>query len=204
MDLSQIPSDPLKNALAELIVLSAHSYYNSQPHCDSLRQVVAVDEAHRILQADFIERFALECRAYGVCLLLSSQYPSHFPSDVRDCMATKIIHGNDRDVERVREIVNLLDCKGRESEVAELGMFEAMYSNKHFRNTCVRTITYPVDLVLSALRQSEGGELSREEISQIPGFDADKLSIGNIVRHLERLGLAEGTNGFVRLLDRDI
>lgn len=172
-------------------------------HCGVLRQVVAVDEAHRILQADFIERFALECRAYGVSLLLSSQYPSHFPSDVRDCMATKIIHGNDRDVDRVREIVNLLDCKGRESEIAELGMFEAMYSNKHFRNMCIRTITYPVDLVLAALRQSESGQLSREDIANIPGLDTDKLSIGNIVRHLERLGLAEGTNGCVKLLSRN-
>ena len=83
-------------------------------------------------------------------------------------------------------------------------MFDAMFSNKHFRNICIRTITYPIDLVLSALRLSSGGELSREQIAQIPGLDTDKLSIGNIVRHLERLGLAESTNGSVKLLSRNI
>jgi DNA phosphorothioation-dependent restriction protein DptH len=82
IDFSQIPSDALKNALAELVVLSAHSYFNSQPHCGMLRQVFVVDEAHRVLAADYLERFALECRAYGVSLFLSSQYPSHFPAGI--------------------------------------------------------------------------------------------------------------------------
>ena len=201
IDLSQIPSDPLKNALAELVVLSAHSFFNSQPQCGTLRQVFIVDEAHRILRADFLERFALECRAYGVSLVLSSQYPSHFPSGISACMATKIIHGNDRDVDRVREIVNLLGCPGREAEIAELGMFEAFFSNKHFRNVLVRTIAYPLHLALTALQET--GELTRADIAAIEGVDTQKLSVGNLVRYLERLGMCEATNGTVRLITRE-
>lgn len=201
LDFSQIPSDALKNALAELVVLSAHSYFNSQPHCGALRQVFVVDEAHRVLSADYLERFALECRAYGVSLLLSSQYPSHFPAGISASLATKIVHGNDRDVDRVRDIVNLLGCAGREAEIAELGMFEAVFSNKHFRNVIVRTITYPLHLVLTAL--TEFGELTREQIGHIDGIDVNKLSVGNLIRHLERLGLCETIDGRVRLVRRE-
>jgi DNA phosphorothioation-dependent restriction protein DptH len=201
IDFSQIPSDALKNALAELVVLSAHSYFNSQPHCGMLRQVFVVDEAHRVLAADYLERFALECRAYGVSLFLSSQYPSHFPAGISSSLATKIIHGNDRDVERVRQIVNLLGCPGREAEIADLGMFEAIFSNKHFRSVLLRTITYPLHLVLTALRQA--GEMTHDQIAQIEGVDTQKLSVGNLVRQLERLGLCESIDDRVRLVARE-
>lgn len=201
IDFSQIPSDPLKNALAELIVLSAHAFLNSQPHCGGLRQAFVVDEAHRILRADYLGQFSLECRAYGLSLILSSQYPSHFPREISASMATKIIHGNDRDVDRVREIVNLLGCQGREPEVAELGMFEALFSNKHHENTRIRTITYPLHLVLAAL--GDVGEMSREDVASIEGVDTSKLSAGNLARHLERLGLCELTNGSIRLISRE-
>jgi len=201
IDFSQIPSDPLRNALAQLVVLSAHSFFNSQQHCGGLRQVFVVDEAHRVLKADFLERFALECRAYGVSLMLSSQYPSHFPPGISASMATKIIHGNDRDVDRVREIINLLGCTGREAEVAELGMFEAMFSNKHHTNTLIRTMTFTLSLVTEALKRVPG--MTYEELASIDGVDTQKLSIGNIVRHLERLGLCETVDGSVRFVGRE-
>jgi hypothetical protein len=198
IDFSQVPSDSLKNALAELVVLSAHSYFNSQAHSGALRQAFFVDEAHRILGADYLERFALECRAYGVSLILSSQYPSHFPSGISSSLATKIIHGNDRDVERVREIVNLLGCSGREAEIADLGMFEAIFSNKHFRNTFIRTIPYTLHIVLTELETCES--MTAEDIGNIPGIDVQKLSAENIIRQLERLGLCEFREGKLRLL----
>jgi hypothetical protein len=201
LDFSQLPSDELKNSLAELVVLSAHSYFNSQPHCGRLKQLFVVDEAHRILKADFLERFALECRAYGVGLLLSSQYPSHFPADISACMATKVIHGNDRDVDRVRDIVNLLGCPGHESSIADLGMFEAIFSNKHFRNVGIRTLTYPLYLVFKAIEQ--GAALTLEQIANVPGIDPQKLPPGNIVFHLERLGLCETVDGKVRTVRQE-
>lgn len=201
LDFSQLPSDELKNALAELVVLSAHSYFNSQPHSGRLKQLFVVDEAHRILKADFLERFALECRAYGVGLLLSSQYPSHFPADISACMATKVIHGNDRDVDRVRDIVNLLGCPGHESSIADLGMFEAIFSNKHFRNVAIRTMTYPLYLVFKAIEQ--GGALTLEQIATVPGIDPQKLPPANIVFHLERLGLCETIDGKIQAVRRE-
>jgi DNA-binding MarR family transcriptional regulator len=80
-------------------------------------------------------------------------------------------------------------------------MFEAIFSNKHFRSVLLRTITYPLHLVLTALRQA--GEMTHDQIAQIEGVDTQKLSVGNLVRQLERLGLCESIDDRVRLVARE-
>lgn len=201
LDFSQLPSDELKNALAELVILSAHTYLNAQPHSGTLRQMFVVDEAHRILKADFLERFALECRAYGVGLLLSSQYPSQFSQDISSSMATKIIHGNGTDVDRIREIVNLLGCAGYESAIADLQMFQAIFSNKHFKNVPIRTLTYPLHLAYKEIEAR--GPLAIDEIARVPGIDPEKLTPKNIIFQLERLGLCEMIGERARAVQRE-
>ena len=197
-DMSGIQSEPLKNTLTELMVRSAHSFYNTQTPVGTLRQAFVVDEAHRILKADFMENFARECRSYGVSLILSSQYPTHFPADISGNMATKIIHGNDRDKALVRQIIDLLDCTGHEQEIGGLKMFEAFFSNKHHPNTQIRTITFPHALVLKALQDQ--GPLTREQITNIQGLDTGKLSVETITRHLQQLGKCQETNGVLELV----
>lgn len=201
LDLSQIPSDEIKNALAQLVVMSAHAYYNSQPHAGSIRQVLVFDEAHRVLSSDFMPRLVRECRAYGVGTILSSQYPSDFPQEISASMATKIIHGNGRDIEKVKDIVRILGCEGQEAEVSNLDRFQAFVDNRHYPHTLVRTINYPLFLVWSHLR--ERGMATRAEICQIEGLDTSKLPVGNLVGQLERLGLAEEREGQVHVLGQD-
>jgi len=48
----------------------------------------------------------------------------------------------------------------------------------------------------------ELGSATRDELSKADGLDTSKLPIGNLVRQLERLGLAEEIEGHVRLLQR--
>jgi len=201
LDLSQIPSDEIKNALAQLVVMSAHAYYNSQPHTGSIRQVLVFDEAHRVLSSDFMPRLVRECRAYGVGTILSSQYPSDFPQEISASMATKIIHGNGRDIEKVKDIVRILGCEGQEAEVSNLDRFQAFVDNRHYPHTLVRTMNYPLFLVWSHLQ--ERGMATRAEICQIEGLDASKLPVENLIRQLEKLGLAEERDGQVHVLRQD-
>ena len=199
LDLSQIPSDEIKNTLAQLVVLSAHAYYNSQPHSGTIRQVLVFDEAHRVLNSDYMLRLVRECRAYGVATLLSSQYPSDFPGEISASMATKVIHGNGRDSERVKGIIQLIGCEGREDDVANLERFQTFVDNRHHPHTLVRTMNYPLYLVWIKLQ--ELGTATREELAQAEGVDTSKLPIGNFVRQLERLGLAEERKGRVKILN---
>lgn len=198
INLSLIQSDELKNTLTELMVRSAHSYYNPKPHVGTMRQAIVVDEAHRILKADFVESFALQCRAYGVSLILSSQYPNHFPESISGCMATKIIHGHDRDKALVKQIVDLLDCTGQEQEIGGLAMFEAFFSNKHHPSAQIKTIAFPHSLVLTALRNQ--GPLTRQQLSSLEGLDERKLTVASIIEHLKKLELCQETNGAVHLV----
>jgi DNA phosphorothioation-dependent restriction protein DptH len=198
IDLSQIPSDEIKNALAQLVVMSAHAYFNALPHSGTIRQLFVIDEAHRVLDYEFMADFVLQCRAYGVGMILSSQYPSQFPQDVSSSMATKIIHGNERDSDRVRAIVQLIRCEGREGDVANLERFQAFVDNRHYPHTLLRTMNYPLYLVWSRLQ--ELGTATREDFARIDGIDTAKLPIGNLIRQLELLGLAEEKDGQISLL----
>jgi len=189
------------NALAQLVVMSAHAYYNSQPHSGSIRQVLVFDEAHRVLRSDFMPRLVRECRAYGVGTILSSQYPSDFPQEISASMATKIIHGNGRDLEKVKDIVRILGCEGQEAEVSNLDRFQTFVDNRHYPHTLVRTMNYPLFLVWSHLR--ERGMATRAEICQIEGLDTSKLPVENLVGQLERLGLAEEREGQVHVLGQN-
>lgn len=201
LDLSQIPSDEIKNTLAQLVVLSSHAYYNAQPQSGTIRQFMIFDEAHRVLASDYMLRLVRECRAYGVGTILSSQYPSDFHGDISASMATKVVHGNTRDAIRVKSIVQLLGCEGREGEVANLERFQAFIDNRHHPHGLLRTMNYPLYLAWTKLQ--ELGSATRSELSQADGLDTSKLSIANLIPQLERLGLAEEREGGIFLLERN-
>ncbi|MFC1832496.1 ATP-binding protein [Thermodesulfobacteriota bacterium] len=198
LDFSQIPSDEIKNTLAQLLALSAHAYYNAQPHSGTIRQFLIFDEAHRVLNSDYMVRLVRECRAYGVGTVLSSQYPSDFPSDISSSIATKVIHGNGRDIDRVRSIVQLLGCEESDGQVANLERFQCFVDNQHHAHALTRTMTFPLFLVYRKLQ--EVGEASYDELSSTDGIDINKLPMENIVYQLERMGLAEVRDNKVFLL----
>lgn len=198
LDLSQIPSDEIKNTLAQLLVLSAHAYYNTKQHSGTIRQVLVFDEAHRVLSSDYMLHLVRECRAYGVSVVLSSQYPSDFPAEISSSMATKIVHGNGRDIDRVKAIIQMLGCEGREGDVANLGRFQAFVDNRHYPGTLLRTMNYPLFLVWSRLLKLRVA--TREELSQTVGIDTAKLPMANLIQQLEQLGIAEEREGRVILL----
>lgn len=195
LDLSGIHSEPIKNSLAQLVVLSAHSYYNAQPQPGYIRQFLVFDEAHRVLVSDFILRLVRECRAYGVGTILSSQYPSDFPSEISASMATKVIHGNDHDADRVKAIVKLLGCDGREGDIASLERFQAFLDNRRYPSTLIRTMNYPLYIVWSKVQ--ELGTTSYEDLSKAKGIEISKLPIRNLIQQLVSMGLVEEKEGQV-------
>ena len=201
LDLSQIPSDEVKNTLAQLIVLCAHSYFNAQPHPDNVGQFLVFDEGHRVLASQYVHRLVRECRAYGVACVLSSQYPSDFSRDISASMATKVVHGNGADEARVKKIAELLGLQQERMAIARLQRFEAVLDNQHYSNEFLRTMNYPLYLVWSALQ--ERGAATLDELSRTKGLVVSKLPISNLALQLESLGLAERKNGQVRLLSRE-
>lgn len=193
IDLSQIQSDSIKNAIAKIIVLSAHAFYNARPHSSQLRQFFVFDEAHRILDTEFLVRFVRECRAYGVGVLLSSQNPSDFAPEVSASLNSKIIHGNGAEKEQVKAILRILGLEDSESAaVAALGLFEALISNPQNDAVRARTFAYPHYLVLSEIRRQ--GKVRRSDLA-VNGVDFQKLSPSLLVGALLEMGLVEEVDG---------
>jgi DNA phosphorothioation-dependent restriction protein DptH len=160
-----------------------------------LRQFFVFDEAHRVLDTEFLVRFVRECRAYGVGVLLSSQYPTDFPQEVSASLNTRVLHGNGTERERVRDIVRMLGSTTDEATIAQMGLFEAFVSSPHHDAIDIRTLAYPHYLVLSALGGSQG--VRRDEL-QVDGVDRERLSLGFLLDALLDMGLAEDEGGILR------
>jgi hypothetical protein len=187
LDLSQLPSDAVRNSIAQIVVLSAHAHYNAQGHVGGLRQLIVFDEAHRVLGSAYIERFVREARAYGVGVVLSSQNPSDFPPAIAASLSTKIIHGNDRDRDRVRAVQGLLGDSVSVETISGLGLFEALVSSAQHRCEKIRTFGYPHLLLYEFLLSC--GDIRFDTIPEIDGLDYAKLSLQELIEHLLALGL---------------
>ena len=193
LDLSQLPADAVKNAIARIVILSAHAYYNALPHAAGLRQLMVFDEAHRVLASPDLEKLAREARAYGVGIVLSSQNPTDFPNAIAAQMLSKIIHGTDMDRDRVRGVQGLLGDQVTSDTVMRLGMFEALLSNIQYPCEKVRTLGYPHLLLYSFLR--ERGPTPAAELTQVDGVDPAKLPIDKLLEHLMQMGLVRHDDG---------
>jgi len=198
LDFSQIPSMELSNTLAELVVLSAHSYLNAQPHSGQIRQFIVLDEASRVLDSEFMVRLVRECRAYGVGAILSSQYPSDYSGAVSSSLSTKIIHGNDKDTDRVKAITHLLGCDDRDEEIGALDRFEALVSNRHHNNVHISTMNYPISLIHNELKTKK--RMTLDEVNNIEGLDFSKLPMKYLLGRLERYNLIKINENEIELI----
>lgn len=184
LQLNMIDSDPVKDTLAQILIMSAKSYYNTlPPQISGSRQYFVLDEANRVLKSEYTEELARKCRAYGVGLILSSQYISDFPADVSGNFATKIVHGNGRDAARVEEISRLNGLEGKRDEIAALDMFEAVVSSPHHQGVFIGTLGFPLHLVCKYF-QDNGGVVSSESVKNIEGVDPTR--VGQILEKLIR------------------
>jgi hypothetical protein len=149
---SDIQNDKIKNAIAQLIIVSAHGYYLGSEHRSNVYKYFIFDEAHRILDSAFIEKFTRECRAFGVGVLLSSQQPDDFPEEVLGQLATKIIHGNEGIAKLTKKIKDLISFSQDDRYINKLQTFEAIVNNQDYNNFIVKTLSWPHLMILETIK----------------------------------------------------
>ena len=189
LDFSQLPSDEIKAALAKMFLISAHGYYNALTHSQQARQFFVFDEAHRMKDEPRLERFVRECRAYGVGVIVSSQYPTDFTSEVSAALATKMAHGNGPDADHVKGIAKLFGLKGREAAIAGLLKFQMIVRSSKFGPNFARSLNYIALLALDYLCGHPEGS-SPEQVALSPGLDPTKTAPLEILEHLRGMGFA--------------
>jgi DNA helicase HerA-like ATPase len=147
--LGQLPGDQVKNAVAEFFLMALHSFLmrREQPH--SLRQVLVLDEAWRLVDSPRLNPLMLEGRAFGLGVIVATQFPKQLPDEVSGSTATRLFFGQAK-AEQVREIQKTLvgktsgaDADHVGSVVRALAPLECVAMNSHYRPWVkVKTVPY--------------------------------------------------------------
>jgi hypothetical protein len=94
IDLHKLPSDAIKAALAEFMIVRLHGYAlrGSQPR--QLRRLLVLDEAWRVKDSNRLEELAREGRAFGVGIAIGTQFPGDLPENLAGNLATQLLLHN--------------------------------------------------------------------------------------------------------------
>jgi hypothetical protein len=88
--LSQLPGDEVKNAVAEFFLMALHTHLLRLTHPHALRRLLVLDEAWRLVQSPFLEPLMREGRAFGLGVIVATQFPKDLPDAVAGNTATRL------------------------------------------------------------------------------------------------------------------
>jgi hypothetical protein len=101
--LAQLPGDEVKNSVAEFFLMALYNYLIRQPQAHRLARLAVLDEAWRLVESPFLEPLMREGRAFGLGVVIASQFPADLPAAVAGSTATKIFFSQ-TNVEQIRDI----------------------------------------------------------------------------------------------------
>jgi hypothetical protein len=137
--LSQLPGDQVKNAVAEFFLMALYSFLIRREHPHKLERLLVLDEAWRLVNSPFLEPLMREGRAFGLGVIIATQFPRDLPDQIGGSTATRVFFSQTK-AEQVREIQRTLVGKttGQESDhlgslIRGLAPFECVFQNIHYR-----------------------------------------------------------------------
>jgi hypothetical protein len=96
LDLHKLPSDSIKAALAEFLIVRLHGYVLKGDQPRQLRRLLVFDEAWRVKESERLEELAREGRAFGVGIAIGTQFPGDLPENLSGNLATQLLlHNSD-------------------------------------------------------------------------------------------------------------
>lgn len=139
LDLHALPTDPLKSALAEMTIMQLHNHALRGEQPRRLTRLVILDEAHRAATSPGLMRLAREGRAFGVGLVIGTQYPGDMPQDLTGSLATRLFLFNSEATHRRSTVQTLLgttsstEARQLADTLSKLAPFEGTFSNQHYQ-----------------------------------------------------------------------
>ena len=79
LKLSDLPTDEVKTALAEILIVQLHGHVLRGEQPRRLTRMLVFDEAHRVKDSKRLEQLAREGRAFGVGIVIGTQFPGDIP-----------------------------------------------------------------------------------------------------------------------------
>lgn len=118
--LSQLPGDQVKNAVAEFFLMALYSFLIRREHPHKLERLLVLDEAWRLMNSPFLEPLMREGRAFGLGVVIATQFPRDLTDQISGSTATRLFF-NQTKAEQVREIQRTLVGKSSGQEADHLG-----------------------------------------------------------------------------------
>lgn len=133
MALKDMPDDSSRAAVSSILLRGAYQTLALQGECHGqLRNVVIIDEAHKVANSKEVETLIREIRKFGGGVWLSSQEPGDFDETVwQNCESKIIMKINDVGMADKCSKV-LCSTKDLSQELRELGRGEAFVQNTHW------------------------------------------------------------------------
>ncbi|MGB0084995.1 MAG: DUF87 domain-containing protein [Rhodomicrobiaceae bacterium] len=94
LSLFELPTDEIKAALAELVIIRLHGYLVRGAQPRRLTRLLVLDEAWRVAHSKHLENLAREGRAFGIGIAIGTQFPGDLPADLAGSLATRIFLKN--------------------------------------------------------------------------------------------------------------
>lgn len=146
--LTKLPTDEIKSAVAEILILAMHNYFSSKEHPRKLTRGIVLDEAHRISKSEILATFARECRAFGISIIIATQFPTDMSEDVYGCTETKLFLGND-DPKHAKAAAEKIVGTSNKDQLLKMSehirgfkQFQAVIRNAHYTNDIIDIMPY--------------------------------------------------------------
>jgi hypothetical protein len=88
--LSQLPGDQVKNAVAEFLLLALYNHLIRLAQPRKLKRLLVLDEAWRVTNSERLEPLMRESRAFGLGIIVATQYPNDLSDAVAGATATRL------------------------------------------------------------------------------------------------------------------
>ena len=90
ISMKEVAGEGLKKLISQLIIMNYHGSILKSEGEHQFKSFLVFDEAHRIAEAKSIEDLIREARAFGLGLILGSQFPSDIPEKVSGNISTRL------------------------------------------------------------------------------------------------------------------
>ena len=148
LNLSGLPTDELKALLAEILIIQVHAHALRGEQPRKLARMMVFDEAHRVASSRRLETLGREGRAFGIGLVIGTQYPGDISDELAGSMATSLFLMNGQAehrravVKRVYGGTSQSEARGLLQTLSGLRPLQGLFTNTHYARTLVDVLPY--------------------------------------------------------------
>lgn len=138
LDMHRLPNDLVKAALSEFTIVALHGLILKGDQPRRLRRLLVFDEAWRVKDSIRLQELAREGRAFGVGIMVGTQFPGDIPDDLAGTLATQLMLSNQSVDHRRSVLLKLIGTtSGIEAQrllkqLAQLQKHEGYFRNQQY------------------------------------------------------------------------